>query len=206
MSILWNKIKKPQSGSDKSSKSGVGTDHKSVSTKTSEGKNNVPEEMEERTSAVTDKASETAEGIKDQTTVSTSGVSEKVSKVAEIIVHKTKKLVSLVGQKAPGVAETIADKTKTLASVVSGKTGEAVTFSKLKIRQHNLNGNFDKMLLELGGIVYELFKQSQKEVYEDKEVIALIEKLKSLHIEIEVLKKEIEQMSADKKKVDLVKS
>ena len=66
--------------------------------------------------------------------------------------------------------------------------------------------DFDKMLLELGGIVYELFKQSQKEVYEDKEVIALIEKLKSLHIEIEVLKKEIEQMSADKKKVDLVKS
>lgn len=205
MSKFWNKIKKPQSGNVESSKARAETVDKSVSPKISEEKNNVTEEMEERTYTVTEKVSKTAEPLKEKTKVWTSGVGEKVCKVAKIIVNKTKKLVSLVGQKAPEVAETVADKTKTLASVVSEKTGEAVIISKLKIRLHNLNSNVDKMLLELGGIIYELFKQSQKDVYEDKEVIALIEKLKSLHIEIKVIEKEIEEMSADKKKIDHVK-
>ena len=199
MAKFWEKMKKTIGGGAVASKEEPETVTKIESRVTPKGSDRVSEKTEAETSAKGDKVSGISGTDEEGAFETTSGMGEKISVAVNLFIANTKKLVSLVGKKAPQVAETVAEKTKILASVVSEKTGEAVAFSKLKIKIRNLKNHVEQTKSELGGRTYELMKENRTDIYEDDAVKALIEKVKSLNGEIEATQKEIEELHEDEK-------
>ena len=203
MAKFWKKIMKSSDRGEESSKKGKEGVARKEAEKAPEPPEGVGEKTRERTSPVDTKAPKNSRTKKD-------GIREraekKVHEVTQSISDHTKRFFASVGEKAPKVAGTVADKTKTVAAAVGEKTGEAVAFSKLKLRLHNLNRDNEKTLSEMGGRTYELFKQNQEDVYEDKQVKAFITKLQSLKKETQATENEIEKLRTAKKKPDTEKS
>jgi len=199
MAKFWEKMKKIIGGGAVASKEESETVTKIEPRVTPKGNDRVSEKTEGETSYKGDKVSEISGTDGEGAFETTSGMGEKISGAANLFIANTKKLVSLLGKKAPQVAETVAEKTKILASVVSEKTGEAVAFSKLKIKIRNLKNHVEQTKSELGGRTYELMKENRTDIYEDDAVNALIEKVKSLNGEIEATQKEIEELQEDEK-------
>ena len=197
MAKFWEKGKKMFGRRSESSKQGTEAVTKTVSGEGPGVTNTVDEKTKQTISSTNEKAPKTVETIEGKTKERASALGKKVSEAVKTVVDKTKKIASLVGEKAPEVAESVADKTKSLASVVTEKTEYAVTYSKLKIRLHNLNSNVEKTMSEIGGRTYELFQQNQKNVYQDEDIEASIEKVKTLNKEIKATEKEIEKLSVD---------
>ncbi len=119
---------------------------------------------------------------------------------AKVVKDGSESVARKVAEEAPGVAKKVATKTKQFASVVADKTEDAYKFSKLKIKIHQLNGDVDKTMSELGGHTFELIQKNRTDIHTDKKVQTLIEKVKTLKNLIQLTEKEIAALKEDDKK------
>ena len=81
------------------------------------------------------------------------------------------------------------------------KTDELARIGKKKIEMAGINRTIEKHLSELGGRVYELIEELQKQtgIAQDEKVAALIEDIKRLEEQLHQKEKEIEQIKEEKK-------
>lgn len=133
--------------------------------------------------------------LKEKTVTISKNVGEKTQEVTESVIKTSKEFASTISGKAPEVT----DKTKKIISSVAEKTGEAVTYSKLKYKGYTLNRDLEKGLSELGGRTFEMIKQKQNDIYQDAEVLELIEKVKRMKAEAELIRKQIGDQGAGEK-------
>lgn len=126
-----------------------------------------------------------------------SKIKESVKRSTEFLKNETRNTVKVVSEKTPQVASNIAEKTKEIASAVAEKTEETISVGKLKVKLYNFERSIDKDFSKIGGIVYELFKAKEKNVYENKEVEELIDNLKKLKNEVKDIEKEIQSFKKE---------
>jgi len=95
-----------------------------------------------------------------------------------------------VGDRVHEAADKVVDGSKKLATTVAEKTGEAVSYSKLKLKLHNHGVHRDKLLAALGSRTHELAKEKAA-IYKDDRVQSLIEEVETLDKEIQTVKASI---------------
>lgn len=78
------------------------------------------------------------------------------------------------------------------------KTGDAVSYTKLRHKLYNLNRSVEKKYGELGGIVFELLSQSKTGVYEDSNVKNMIGTIAHIKNEIKETEVVIENLGVEK--------
>ncbi len=84
---------------------------------------------------------------------------------------------------------------------ISETTVELSSMAKLKWERHKIHNDIEKENIELGGKVYHLFDEKQEENFH-QETNEIVEKLKTLHQQLDEKDKEIEKMSEEKETVD----
>lgn len=91
---------------------------------------------------------------------------------------------SQVGEKVHEAADKVVDGSKKVAAAVAEKTGEAVSYGKLKMKLHNQRVQRDKFLAALGSRTHDLIRDEQQAVYADEKVQEFIEAVEALETEI----------------------
>lgn len=91
-----------------------------------------------------------------------------------------------------GILDDIIDKGKTVVSAAGKKTDIAVRFSKLKVKETQLNGDIKIKNEKLGAIIYDMVKTNVKESEAFDELIAAIDedytKLAEVQVQLDELK------------------
>jgi ubiquinone biosynthesis protein UbiJ len=95
---------------------------------------------------------------------------------------------------AKALSERISQKAPEIATAISEKSHEVVETGKLKIKLYNLKSDASRMLTEIGRNAYELMKKNEAGIYENREILNIIEDIKKLEIQIEEVESEIKQI------------
>jgi len=84
---------------------------------------------------------------------------------------------------------------------ISETTVELSSMAKLKWERHKIHNDIEKENTELGGKVYHLFVEKREENLQ-QDTKKIVEKLETLHQQLEAKDQEIEKLSEDKETVD----
>ncbi|MCK5147579.1 hypothetical protein KAR48_12550 [bacterium] len=118
----------------------------------------------------------------ENTNTGTSNVKKRAIKVGE-----------KAGEKAGEVKEVVVEQSKKIASTVVEKTGEAVVYSKSRIKIYNLNHQLEKLYAEVGGNVYELLKNKETAVLKNAAVLLTLDKIDMIKEEISLINSDLDQ-------------
>ncbi len=80
---------------------------------------------------------------------------------------------------------------------ISDKAEEVTKIGRIKIEIIAAKRDIEKLFVELGGRFYNNFDSKKNELFNDKEIIKLIEKVKEKESELDVLKKKIEKVKKE---------
>jgi len=103
-----------------------------------------------------------------------------------------------VAEKAPEIATTIKERSMELADTIGDKAQEMMTTGQLKVKHYNLNRDVSNLFNEIGGKVYELIKESKKDIYSDPDIKKMIEEVKELEAQIDEVEKKMEEPKSNK--------
>jgi hypothetical protein len=118
---------------------------------------------------------------------------------AKAIKESAESVAKTVSDKAPGIASDLVEKGKELADTIGDKAQEMMALGQLKMKHYNLNRDVSKVFAEIGGKVYELIKNDDKNIYANPDILTLIENVKKLEADIDSVENKMEEAKLAKK-------
>jgi len=124
-------------------------------------------------------------------------VKQTVEDGARAIKEGAESVAKTVSEKAPGIASSLVEKGKELADTIGDKAQEVLSTGHLKMKHYNLNRDVSNLFSEIGGKVYELIKNNDKNIYNQPEILKLIDDVKKLEKDIDEIEQKMKELKID---------
>jgi gas vesicle protein len=125
-------------------------------------------------------------------------VKQTIEESARTIKESAESVAKTVSEKAPGIASSLVEKGKELADTIGDKAQEVVSTGHLKMKHYNLNRDVSNLFSEIGGKVYELIKNNDKDIYNKPEILKMIEDVKKLELDIDEIEQKMKELKTAK--------
>lgn len=133
-------------------------------------------------------------------------VKDTLEQGAKAVKESAESVAKTVAEKAPEIATTIKERGMELADTIGDKAQEIVATGQLKVRHYNLSRDVSNLFNEIGGKVYELMKENNKNIYSDPDIMKMIEDVKELEAQIDEVEKKMEQAKTPKADEEMEKA